>query len=387
MTEMKKIKLVEDTISKDDVQQLICWLETNPRLTKGYQTQEFEKEWSAFNGSKYSIFVNSGSSANLGIVSALVQSGRLKNNKVLVPSVSWSTTISPVIQCGLEPILVDADKDNLGMCPIDLERKIKEHNPSACIIVHVLGFPCDMKPILQICEDSECILIEDSCESVGSVYSGKKTGCFGLASSFSFYFGHHMSTIEGGMICTDDYDFYQLLKSIRSHGWDRDLDDETKLELREKHEVNDFNALYTFYYDGFNLRSTDLQSFIGRNQLKNLPHTISKRKSNFDLYQTLMDIPWKPNPRGDIISNFAYPIIAENKTQIVNELRENNIECRPLICGSIGRQPFWVKRYGIHKMEVADRIHDYGLYVPNHQDMSDDDVYRVCEVVNNMKNY
>jgi CDP-6-deoxy-D-xylo-4-hexulose-3-dehydrase len=382
MTEMKKIKLVEDTISKDDVQQLIAWLETNPILTKGYQTQEFEKEWSAFNGSKYSVFVNSGSSANLGIVSALIQSGRLKNNKVLVPAVSWSTTIAPVIQCGLEPILVDADKDNLGMCPIDLERKIKEHNPAACIIVHVLGFPCDMKPILQICEDSDCILIEDSCESVGSVYSGKKTGCFGLASSFSFYFGHHMSTIEGGMICTDDYDFYQLLKSIRSHGWDRDLDEGTKLELRETHKVEDFNALYTFYYDGFNLRSTDLQAFIGRNQLKNLPHTISKRKSNFDLYQNLMNIPWKPNPKGDIISNFAYPIITENKKQMVNVLQENNIECRPLICGSIGRQPFWVKRYGVHKMEVADRIHDCGLYVPNHQDMSNDDVYRVCEIVN-----
>jgi CDP-6-deoxy-D-xylo-4-hexulose-3-dehydrase len=277
---------------------------------------------------------------------------------------------------------VDADKDNLGMCPIDLERKIKEHNPAACIIVHVLGFPCDMKPILQICEDSDCILIEDSCESVGSVYSGKKTGCFGLASSFSFYFGHHMSTIEGGMICTDDYDFYQLLKSIRSHGWDRDLDEGTKLELRETHKVEDFNALYTFYYDGFNLRSTDLQAFIGRNQLKNLPHTISKRKSNFDLYQNLMNTPWKPNPKGDIISNFAYPIITENKKQMVNVLRENNIECRPLICGSIGRQPFWVKRYGIHNMEVANRIHDCGLYVPNHQDMSNDDVHRVCEVVN-----
>jgi len=379
---LKKIKLVEDTISNDDIQQLIGWLETNPRLTKGYQTQEFEKEWSAFNGSKYSVFVNSGSSANLGIVSALVQSGRLKNNKVLVPAVSWSTTVAPVIQCGLEPILVDADKDNLGMCPIDLERKIKEHNPAACIIVHVLGFPCDMKSILQICEDNHCILIEDSCESVGSVYSGKKTGCFGLASSFSFYFGHHMSTIEGGMICTDDYDFYQLLKSIRSHGWDRDLDKSTQRKLREDHNVNEFNALYTFYYDGFNLRSTDLQAFIGRNQLKNLPHTISKRKSNFEIYQSEIQSSWKPNPIGDIISNFAYPIITKKRNELIETLSENEIEYRPLICGSIGRQPFWIKRFGIHNMEFADKIYEYGLYVPNHQDMSDDDVYRVCEIVN-----
>jgi len=378
----KKINLVEDTITKDDVGHLIEWLKTNPRLTKGEQTEEFENEWSAFNGSKYSVFVNSGSSANLGIISALVQSGRLKNNKVIVPAVSWSTTVAPVIQCGLEPILVDADENNLGICPKDLERKLKEHKPSACIIVHVLGFPCDMDKILKLCKEYDCILIEDSCESVGSVYSGKKTGCFGLASSFSFYFGHHMSTIEGGMICTDDYDFYQLVKSIRSHGWDRDLDEKTQTKLRTENQVDDFNALYTFYYEGFNLRSTDLQAFIGRNQLKNLPHTISKRKSNFNLYQSLINNSWKPNPVGDLISNFAYPIMTDNRNELIKKLRENNIECRPLICGSIGRQPFWVRKYGIHNMTVADKIHNKGLYVPNHQNMNKDDIYRVCKIIN-----
>ena len=345
MKDQKTIRLVEDTISKDDIKNLIGWLETNPRLTKGEQTIAFENEWGAFNGSKYSVFVNSGSSANLGIVSALVQSGRLKNNKVLVPAVSWSTTVSPIIQCGLDPILVDANKDNLGIDPDDMKRKMDEHNPSMCIIVHVLGFPCHMKEIVSLCEENDCILIEDSCESVGSVYKGKKTGCFGLASSFSFYFGHHMSTIEGGMICTDDYDFYQLLKSIRSHGWDRDLSEDVRLSLRKDNEIGDFSSLYTFYYEVFNLRSTDLQAFIGRKQLKNLPRTISKRKENFEKYQSLLDTQWKPNPVGDLISNFAYPIITENREALIHKLTSNQIECRPLICGSIGRQPFWIRRF------------------------------------------
>ena len=377
------IKLVEDTINKADIKSLISWLETSPRLTKGEETTLFEQEWSAFTGVKHSVFVNSGSSANLGIVSALVQSGRLKNNKVLVPAVSWSTTVAPIIQCGLEPVLVDADEDNLGMSVEDLRNKIREHNPSVCMIVHVLGFPCHMKEIMELCDENNIILIEDSCESVGSVYSGRKTGCFGLASSFSFYFGHHMSTIEGGMICTNDDEFYELLKSIRSHGWDRDVSEETQKQLRSDFGVNEFNALYTFYYEGFNLRSTDLQAFIGRGQLNKLPEIISKRQSNFNQYRLSIE-GWKPSPVGEVISNFAYPIITEKKQEVIKALKENDVECRPLICGSIGRQPFWKKRYGETALSVADKIHKYGLYVPNHQQMSSDDVRMVVNTVNSV---
>jgi CDP-6-deoxy-D-xylo-4-hexulose-3-dehydrase len=377
------IRLVEDTINKNDIQSLIRWLETNPRLTKGEQTILFEKEWSAFTGVKHSVFVNSGSSANLGIISALVQSGKLKNNKVLVPAVSWSTTVAPVIQCGLIPILVDADENNLGMCVDDLKLKIKEHNPSTCIIVHVLGFPCHMNEIMQLCQENDITLIEDSCESVGSVYAGRKTGCFGLASSFSFYFGHHMSTIEGGMICTNDDDFYELIKSVRSHGWDRDISTKEQTRLRKEYNVDEFSALYTFYYDGFNLRSTDLQAFIGREQLYKLPEIISKRQTNFNLYQSLVkEREWKPNPTGEVISNFAYPIISKSKKMLVETFNKEGVECRPLICGSIGQQPFWKKRYGECSLPMADRINKYGMYVPNHQSMTPEDVHKVSAIIN-----
>ena len=376
------INLVEDTICSDDIQSLISWLETNPRLTKGEQTDLFEKEWSAFTGVKHSVFVNSGSSANLGIISALVQSNKLKNKKVLVPAVSWSTTVAPVIQCGLTPILVDADENNLGICIADLERKLNEHEPAACVIVHVLGFPCHMKEIMSLCEYHDTLVIEDSCESIGSVYQGKKTGCFGLASSFSFYFGHHMSTIEGGMICTNDDEFYDLLKSIRSHGWDRDIHPTKQKELRQKYNVDDFTALYTFYHDGFNLRSTDLQAFIGRSQLTKLSHIISNRQRNFYYYDTMSNQEWKPKPVGEVISNFAYPIISKNKKLLISNLKEAGVECRPLVCGSIGKQPFWVNKYGECSLPVADRVHKYGLYVPNHPGMSLHDVEKVCDVIN-----
>ena len=376
------INLVEDTICYDDIRSLIDWLETNPKLTKGEQTTMFEQEWSAFTGVRHSLFVNSGSSANLGIVSALVQSNKLKNKKVLVPAVAWSTTVAPVIQCGLTPILVDADENNLGMCVDDLKRKIAEHEPAACIIVHILGFPCHMQEILTLCEYNGVLLIEDSCESIGSSYHGKKTGSFGLASSFSFYFGHHMSTIEGGMICTNDDDFYELLKSIRSHGWDRDLSDEKKKELREQYNVDDFSALYTFYHEGFNLRSTDLQAFIGRKQLNRLTNTIFKRQRNFYHYDRLTKQEWKPKPVGEVISNFAYPILSKNKKLLVSNLKEAGVDCRPLVCGSIGKQPFWMNRYGECSLPMADRIHNYGLYVPNHPGMTLYDVEKVCDIIN-----
>ena len=163
-----KYPLAKETINDKDIDALCDWLKSYPRLTKGDQTILFEQEWSAFTGAKHSVFVNSGSSANLGIISALVQSNKLRNKKVLVPAVSWSTTVAPIIQCGLTPILVDADENNLGLCPTDLMKKITEHDPAACVIVHVLGFPCHMQEIMALCEYNDILLIEDSCESIGS---------------------------------------------------------------------------------------------------------------------------------------------------------------------------------------------------------------------------
>jgi CDP-6-deoxy-D-xylo-4-hexulose-3-dehydrase len=382
----EKIPLVKDTINQTDINNLIEWLKTNPKLTKGDLTVQFEKEWSEWLGVKYSVFLNSGSSANLAMIYSLILSKKLKNNKIIVPSVSWVTTVTPAIQLGLEPIMCDCDKDNLGLDIEHFKKLIKEHNPSSVIIVHVLGIPNHMDEIIQLCKENDIILLEDTCEAIGSKYNDKKVGTFGIMSSFSFYFGHHMSTIEGGMVSTDDEDIYHLLLSIRSHGWDRDLPESKKIELREKYNVSNFRALYTFYYPGFNLRATDLQAFIGINQLKNIETVVTNRYRNYNLYNKLIkDDFWKIKaPDNSYVSNFAYPLITDKIDLIVEELNKNNIECRPLICGSINEQPFWYESYGKEDLPNAKEVHNNGLYLPNHHDLTEEEIIHITNIINSI---
>ena len=381
---MNKIDLVKDTINSEDIEKLISWLQTNPRLTKGELTIEFEKEWSKWLGKKYSVFVNSGSSANLAAVYGLLLSGKLRNNKIVVPSVSWVTTVTPSVQFGMEPIMCECDEDNLGLNIDHLKQIIKEHDPSSIILVHVLGFPNHMNEIVELCKEHDIKLIEDTCESIGSKYGGNKVGTFGDLSTFSFYFGHHMSTIEGGMISTDDEDLYHILLSIRSHGWDRDLPKEKQIELRKKYNIGDFRSLYTFYYPGFNLRATDLQAFIGLQQLTKLDEIVENRYKNYVKYHEGIKNPeWKVTPpNNSYISNFSYPIITKNIKQLVEKLTENNIECRPLICGSINEHPFWYEKYGKQDLPISKRVHEYGLYIPNNHQMTDDEINKVISIVN-----
>ena len=191
-----------------------------------------------------------------------------------------------------------------------------------------------------------------------------------------------MSTIEGGMICTDDDTLANTIRSIRSHGWDRDLPDNVKSSLREENQIDDFRSLYTFYWQGYNLRSTDLQAKIGLSQLDKLNSTIEQRKHNFRLYQKLVTNSfWKPSVGNDI-SNMAYPIITPHKDKLISKLQENKIECRPLVCGSIGRQPFWIREYGELRLKNADIVHDFGLYVPNHHALSEQDIKKIADIVN-----
>jgi CDP-6-deoxy-D-xylo-4-hexulose-3-dehydrase len=382
----EKIPLVKDTINQTDIDNLIEWLKTNPKLTKGDLTVQFEKEWSEWLGVKYSVFLNSGSSANLAMIYSLILSKKLKNNKIIVPSVSWVTTVTPAIQLGLEPIMCDCDKDNLGLDIEHFKKLIKEHNPSSVIIVHVLGIPNHMDEIIQLCKENDIILLEDTCEAIGSKYNDNKVGTFGIMSSFSFYFGHHMSTIEGGMVSTNDEDIYHLLLSIRSHGWDRDLPESKKIELREKYNVSNFRALYTFYYPGFNLRATDLQAFIGINQLKNIETVVTNRYRNYNLYNKLIkDDFWKIKaPDNSYVSNFAYPLITDKIDLIVEELNKNNIECRPLICGSINEQPFWYESYGKEDLPNAKEVHNNGLYLPNHHDLTEEEIIHITNIINSI---
>lgn len=380
------IKLVGDTVSKKDIDDLCKWLQTYPRLTKGEKTVEFEEKWSKRIGSKYSVYVNSGSSANLLMIYALLQQKRLHPEDVVaVPAISWTTTVTPLMQFGLHPILVDADKDSLGIDPEHFESVCKLHSPKALVLVHALGFPCKMKEIMNICKKYNVILLEDTCESLGSMYDGKNVGTFGLMGTYSLYFGHHISTIEGGVICTDDFRTYEMLKMLRSHGWDRDLSSESQEFWRKTHGVDDFNALYTFYVPGFNLRSTDLQAFMGLGQLDKLPSIGRSRFDNFTTYTKLIkNSYWKANSEyaNVFVSNFAYPVIHPNIKSIVADLQKNDVEVRPLIAGNIGKQPMFSKIYGKCSLPFADIVHEYGCYLPNHAYLEKSQIEFVCDIVN-----
>jgi len=279
--------------------------------------------------------------------------------------------------------MCDCNLQNLGLDVEHLKQIVKEHNPSIVVTVNVLGFANDYEQILEICKDNDIILLEDSCESIGTVYDNKKTGNFGQISTFSYYFGHHMSTIEGGMVCSDDEELADICISIRSHGWDRDLSDEKKKLLRNKNNINNFKSLYTFYYPGFNVRSTDLQAFLGVNQLNKIDSIVERREQIFNLYNNNINLDKRMILNNhQKVSNFAYPVIDKNINVIVEKLFENNIETRPLICGSMGKQPYWIERYGDTNLKNANLINEFGIYLPNNPYMTDENVLEVVEIIN-----
>ena len=383
---MKKIDLIQDTIDNQDIDNLIQWLKEYPRLTKGPKTIEFETKWCEWLGSKYSVFVNSGSSANLLMLYVLKVLNKMKNNKVCVPALCWATDLSPVLQFDMEPLLIDCNLDNLSIDLKHLEEVFKTEQPSVLLLVSVLGLSPDMESIVELCQKYDVVLLEDNCESQGTKFKGTKLGNFGLMSSFSTYFGHTMSTIEGGVITTNDEEIYHTLLQLRSHGWDRDLPESKQQELRKEWEVSDFSALYTFYIPGFNLRSTDLQAQLGIQQLLKVDEMINNRFQNFLYYKSRLDGKiWFPKTFNDeFTSNFAIPVItktSEDKLSLIKELEENNIACRPLISGSMGTQPFYKKLYGENKLPNCSVIDERGVYVPNHDKMTKEDIDRVCDIL------
>lgn len=383
---MKRIDLIQDTIDNQDIDNLIDWLKDYPRLTKGTKTIEFENKWSKWLGSKYSVFVNSGSSANLLMLYALKILNKMKNNKVCVPSLCWATDLAPVLQFDMQPLLIDCNLDNLSVDLIHLEEVFKTEQPSVLILVSVLGLSPDMELIIELCKKYDVILLEDNCESQGTKFKGTKLGNFGLMSSFSTYFGHTMSTIEGGVISTNDDEIYNTLLQLRSHGWDRDLSSEKQQELRKEWGVTDFSALYTFYIPGFNVRSTDLQAQLGIKQLDKVDGMINNRYKNFLYYKSKLEgKTWFPKTFDDsYTSNFAIPVITKtltDKENLIKELMENNISCRPLISGSMGIQPFYKKLYGENKLPNCSIIDERGVYVPNHDKMTTEDIDRICDIL------
>ena len=380
------IKLVSDTIDKQDINSLIEWLSQDeiPKLTKGELTVELEKKWSNKIGTKYSVFVNSGSSSILLTLAALKYKAKLKNYKVVVPSLSWATDLSSPMLLGLDPILCDCNLNDLS-CDLDhLEEIFKTESPSVLILVSVLGLVPDMNRIIELCKKYDVLLLEDVCESMGSKYKGEYLGTFGLASFFSMYFGHHLSTIEGGFINTNDKDLYNSLLMMRSHGWSRDLPIEDQNHYNTKYNTDSFSSLYNFYLPGMNLRSTDLQAFIGLRAIDKLDNYSQKRNSNFKFYLknlTNNELNIESNP-DNFISNFAIPVVSKNKDQIIKDLIEANIEVRPLIAGNLGNKPVWYENYKRVNLPNSDIIDKFGFYLPNHQDLTESEILKITNIIN-----
>ncbi len=385
---MKPIKyfLAEDTIDDQDIDALAGWLKGHPRLTKGPLTLEFEAKWNKWLGRKYSVFCNSGSSANLLMYYALLLSGRLKNKKVIVPSVGWVTTIAPAIQFGFEPIMCEADPDTFGLDLAHLEELLKKHQPSTVVMVQVLGVPHKMNELMALKEKYGFVLLEDACAAMGASYKGRHVGTFGDMSSFSLYFGHQISTIEGGLVSTDDKQFNDLLLMLRSHGWGKDLGREAHKALLQRYNVDDFHAPFVFYEPGFNLRSTDLNAFLGIRQIDKMEWLIKRRGENHALYRELFGDrfqiqKWDPE---SAICSIHFGMLAKDNSErrkIVQALEENGIETRIFSAGNLGLHPFWVNRYGAASFPMADKIHHAGFFLPNHPSLSPESVHFIAQTV------
>jgi len=383
----KQYLLAEQTIAESDLNDLIEWLRTNPWLTQGSLTQEFENRWADWLGVEYATFVNSGSSANLLVYYALLLSGKLRNKKVIVPAVSWPTTVAPAIQLGFEPIMCEADWENFGLDMNSLEKLLQAHDPAAVILVHVLGVPSDMESLLKLKKQYNFVLLEDACAATGSNYDGRRVGTFGELSTFSFFYGHHLSTIEGGMVCTNDEELHDILLHIRSHGWPKNLAPEKEERKARKRNIVGFNRPFTFYYPGFNVRSTDLNARIGLSQMNRIEYVMERRIENHKIYQSrFLDADGYHCQKNDraAICSIAFTALAkstEHRDRIARALKENAIETRPLGGGNMSRQPFWSDRYDTTVFPVADRIHATGFQLPNHPELSPEDIQFICDTV------
>lgn len=388
------IPLVKSTFykEKETKRELIKFIKKAKKLSFGEQCEKFERNFAKFQKRKHCVLVNSGSSANLALIQTLLNLGKLKRgDHVAFSSITWSTNVMPLIQLGLIPVSVDIELATLNMSSRNLLDVLKKYQIKALFITNLLGFCHDLEKIEQICKGKKIIFLEDNCEALGTVYKGNKLGNFGVASTFSFYVGHHMSTIEGGAVCTDDEEIATMLRLVRAHGWDRNLAYGPQNEIRKKFKINsEFYSRYTFYDLGYNLRPTEITGFIGNFQLQFVEEIIKKRKENF--YKMALPIYAKKDyyyaikyDHIDFLSNFAIPILCRSKKirdNLVKKCR-GKIEIRPIVGGDITEQPFFYKHVGhmlFNKDSNAKTIHDFGLYFGNNPELTSFEINRIIGI-------
>lgn len=387
------IKLIKATFYKEKStkDQLIEFIRNAKQLSFGKECEAFEDNFSKYQNRSNCIFVNSGSSANLALIQALLNMGKIKKGDLIgFSAVTWSTNIMPLIQLGLNAVPIDIELDTLNVSSSSLSEVLNKYKLKMVFLTNLLGFCDDIDKIKSICDKNKIILIEDNCESLGSVYKGKKLGNFGLASTFSFYVGHHMSTVEGGAICTDDTEVATQMRIVRAHGWDRNLSENRQIKIRSKYKVNStFYSRYTFYDLGYNLRPTEINGFIGNIQLKYLDEVTRKRNENFfrmavPIYkQTEKFYPLRYD-HIEFLSNFAVPVICKTQ-KIRDELVEKcagKIEIRPIVAGDIVMQPFfskYMKQFSLPSPN-AKLVHEQGLYFGNNPELTDEEINTIINV-------
>lgn len=353
------------------------------RLTNGDQVRTFEREFADWLGVKYSVMVNSGSSAN--IITMQCVRDLCGDGEVIVPAITWESDIAAVIHAGLRPVFVDIDPLTFGLNMYHVLDAITR-NTQAVFATHCLGFDTG-----QLYVDSPK-LIEDCCESIGATRDGKKLGTLGIASNFSFYYGHHMTTIEGGMICTDDADFYQQARLYRSHGMVREFDD---ADLRAEAEgyFPDLHPDFIFAVPGFNMRPTEINAVLGRSQLKRLDENVKRRTENLRAWLQGLGPKFRTDYSVEGSSSFALPLVLKEQDKelmgrVLALLREQGVEYRRGTAGGGNqlRQPYIRARYGDlwKNYPQAEHVHFFGLYVGNYPDLAVSQIEELCERLNTL---
>ena len=388
-----KFPLMRNNIAREDLDALIEHLrQDDPILTSGPNVRAFEQEWNDWLGTKYSVFVNSGASSNL-LTLAILKLRHPGGGEVIVPPLTWVSDIASVLQNGFAPVFVDIDPSTLAMNPTKVIDALTEKT-RAVFVTHVQGFDGLTDELLRHLERANVPLIEDVCESHGATHNGKKLGTFGWISNFSYYYAHHMTTIEGGMICTNDPEVYQAGRILRSHGMVRESNDaDTRGAYIEKHP--DLNPDFIFAHAAYNVRNTEIGGILGRRQLKRLDSNVERRNGNFLRFLSRINpAKYRTEFKIEGSSNYAFNLVLRDQDidhaeRLMMALRKAGIEFRR---GSSGggnqlRQPYLksvVPPEHYKRFPETDHIHFYGFYIGNFPDLSFEDVDEICDVINSV---
>lgn len=379
-------KLSDDTWSAEEIDAIERVIKSN-RFTMGEEVIEYEAQFAAKVGSKYAVMSNSGSSANLIAIAALVYSGKLTSgDEIIVPAVSWSTTYFPLFQYNLKLRFVDIDRNTLNIDISKLEMAITAKT-KAIFAVNLLGNPNNYEMIKEICNKNNLLLLEDNCEALGGCYKKKQLGTFGLLGTFSTYYSHHLCTIEGGMTVTDNKELYHYMLCIRSHGWTRNLPADSSIYTKSNDE---FYESFNFILPGYNLRPIEFEAAIGKAQLSKLDTIIKQRKKNARYFLESIKEVNDVRSQTEIgeSSWFGFAVILSGKNlgkrrSVVAELLKNHIEVRPIVAGNFTRNTaIEYLDYSIYdELNNADDIHENGFFVGNHSRDNKDQVDLLIDIL------